>query len=141
MNSSQPELNDNLTKILYKRGRSTQDGTDKEAKHAKQSGHWLNPTSTSSRYTALLEEESEEQQKAGNENTQKPPPVYITDVTNISPLMQLLEQIAIQQYEAIALAHNQVKVQPKTSESYRIIIKALTEKLAHFHTYKLKEYR
>jgi hypothetical protein len=95
MNSSQP---DNWTTVSYKRRRSTQDRTDKEAKHGKQSEHWLNQTSTSNRYTALLEEESEDQQKAGNENTPKPPPIYITDITNISPLIQLLEQIAIQQY-------------------------------------------
>jgi hypothetical protein len=63
----------------------------------------------------------------------------MTDVTNISPLMQLLEQIAIQQYEVKALAHNQVKVQPTTSESYRIIIKDLAEKRTHFYTYKIKE--
>jgi hypothetical protein len=72
-------------------------------------------------------------------NTPKPPPIYINDVTNISPLIQLLKQIAIQQYEVKALAHNQVKVQLKTSESYRIIMKALTEKGTHFHKYKLKE--
>jgi hypothetical protein len=65
----------------------------------------------------------------------------ITDITNISPLVQLLEQIALQQYEVKALPHNQFKVQPKTSESYRIIKKALTEKCTHFHTYKLKEER
>jgi hypothetical protein len=58
----------------------------------------------------------------------KPPPIYITNVTNISPFIQLLEQIAIQQYEVKALAHNQVKVQPKISESYRIIIKASAKK-------------
>jgi hypothetical protein len=40
----------------------------------------------------------------------------------------LLEQIAKQQYEIKALADNQVKVQPKTYESYRTIIKALAEK-------------
>jgi hypothetical protein len=55
------------------------------------------------------------------------------------PLIQLLEHIAIQQYEVKALAHNQVKPQPKTSESYRIIIKALAEKRMKFHRYKLKE--
>jgi hypothetical protein len=44
--------------------------------------------------------------------------IYITDVQNISPLIQLLEQRAKQQYEIKALAHSQVKVQPKTSESY-----------------------
>jgi hypothetical protein len=43
-------------------------------------------------YTALLEEESEDQQhKAGPENKPKSPPIYTTDVKNISPIIQLLE--------------------------------------------------
>jgi DNA-binding protein H-NS len=58
----------------------------------------------------------------------KLPPIYITDIKIISPLIQLLEQIEKQQYEIKALADNQVKVQPKTSESYRVIIKALAKK-------------
>jgi hypothetical protein len=63
MNSSQPELNnDSWTKVSYKRRRSTQEGTEREAKHAKESEHWLNQTSASNRYTALLEQESECQQ-------------------------------------------------------------------------------
>jgi hypothetical protein len=65
----------------------------------------------------------------------------ITYIKNISSLIQLLEQIAKQQYDIKALPDNQVKVQPKTSESYRTIIKALTEKRKEFHTYKLKERR
>jgi hypothetical protein len=122
---SQPELNDNWTKVSYKRGRTTQEETERGAKHAKESEHWLNQTSTYNRYTALLEEGSEDQQeKDGPENTPKPPPIYITDVKNISTLIQLLEQIATQQYEIKAPADNQVEVQPKTSESYRTIIKA-----------------
>jgi hypothetical protein len=113
---------------------------ERDAKHAKESEHWLNQTSTSNRYTALLEEESEDQQqKAGLENTPKPPPIYITDVQNISPLIQLLEQIAKQQYKIKALADFQVKVQTKASKSYRIIIKSLAEKHTGFHTYKLEE--
>jgi hypothetical protein len=51
----------------------------------------------------------------------------------------MLELIAKQQYEVKALADNQVKVQPKIFESYRIIIKALAEKRTQFHTYKLKD--
>jgi hypothetical protein len=80
-------------------------------------------------------------QRAGPENTPRPPPNYITDVTNSSPLIQLLEQMAVQPYEVKALAHNQVKVQPKISESYQTIIKALAEKRKQFRTYKLKEER
>jgi hypothetical protein len=59
----------------------------------------------------------------------------------MSPLIQLLEQIVFQQYEVKAVAQNQVKVQPKTSDSYRIITKALAEKRTQFHTYKVKEER
>jgi hypothetical protein len=93
--SSQSELNSNWTKVSYKRDRSTQKETEREAKHTRESKHWLNQTSTSNRYTALQEEKSEaQQQKAGPENMTKPPPIYITDIKNISPLIELLEQIA-----------------------------------------------
>jgi phosphoenolpyruvate carboxylase len=83
--------------------------------------------------------------KAKNNSTEpvlrKPLPIYIADVKNISSLTQLLEEIAKKQEEIKALTDNQVKVQPKTSESYRIIIKALDKKRTEFHAYKLKEER
>jgi hypothetical protein len=55
LNSSQPQLNDNWTKVSYKRVRSAQEGSEREAKHAKESQHWL------SRYTALEEESADQQ--------------------------------------------------------------------------------
>jgi hypothetical protein len=63
----------------------------------------------------------------------KLPQIYLTDVKNISPLLQLLEQIAKQQYEIKVLTDNQVKVQPKPSETYRSIMKALAEKHGILH--------
>jgi hypothetical protein len=63
MYSSQPELNDNWTKVSHKSSRSIQEETEIEDKHAKESEHWLNQTSTSNHYTAQLEEESEDQQR------------------------------------------------------------------------------
>jgi predicted transcriptional regulator len=69
----------------------------------------------------------------------EPPPIYITGIKNISPLIELLEQIAKQQYETQALQDDQVKVQPKAFESYRTITKALAKKCTEFHNYKLKE--
>jgi hypothetical protein len=77
---SHQELN-NWTKVTYKRARSTQDETERETKRTKESVHGLNQSSTSNRYTALLEEESEEQQhKTGPNNMPKPPPIYITQL-------------------------------------------------------------
>jgi hypothetical protein len=47
----------------------------------------------------------------------KPPPICVTDIKNLLPHIQQLQQIAKQYYEIKALADDQVKVQPKTSES------------------------
>jgi hypothetical protein len=44
-------------------------------------------------------------------------------------------------YEIKALAQNQVKVQPKSSDCYRIITKALIDRNTPFHTNKPKEER
>jgi hypothetical protein len=139
---SQPEIIKNWTKLLYKRSRSAQDRNKIKTKHSKESEHYLNQTSTSNRYTALLEEESEDQQhKTSLENTRKPPVVYKVGVKNISLLIQLLQQIEIQQYETEAFPDSQAEVQLKTSEWYRKIVKALAEKSTEFRTYKLKEER
>jgi hypothetical protein len=90
-------IKEHWTKVLYKRGRSTQEETERENTHTKESEHWLNKSSTSNRCTALQEEEREaQQQMAGPENMPKTPPIYVIDVTNISPLIQLFEQIAEQ---------------------------------------------
>jgi hypothetical protein len=44
MDLSQPDLNDNWTKVSYKIGRSTQEENEREAKHANESDHWLYQT-------------------------------------------------------------------------------------------------
>jgi hypothetical protein len=71
----------------------------------------------------------------------KPSPIYVTGVQNISPMIQLLEQIAKEQYEIKALADNRVKVQLRIAECYSTIVKALAERRTEFHTHKLKEER
>jgi hypothetical protein len=107
MNSSQPELNG--LKYRTEEASSTQEETEREAKQTKKA----NTGSTKRPLPALLDEESEDkQQRAGPGNMPKPPPIYRTDDKNISLLVQLLEQIAKQQYEDKTLAHTQVKIQP-----------------------------
>jgi hypothetical protein len=65
---------------------------------------------------AVLQEESEGQQKTSHSSTPKLPPIYVTGIQNISPMIQLFEQTAKEQYEIKALASNKVKVQSKNSE-------------------------
>jgi hypothetical protein len=112
----------------------------REAKQTKENNHWLHPTTIYNQYTALQEEEHEHQQQHnGSGNKPKPPPVYASDVTTISPLIQPLGQIAKRQYELKALPNNQIKIQPQTLDSYRTISKAVAETRTEFHTLRPKE--
>lgn len=61
--------------------------------------------------------------------------------SNIKPLTDTLKTIASNEYEIKTLANGQVKILPKTSEKYTLIVKALIEKNAEFHTYQLQENR
>jgi hypothetical protein len=86
------EPNDTWTKVSYKRSRPTHgEGIQREDKHLEESEYWLHPTPTSNNYTALLEEGNDrQQQKVDPVNTPKPPPIYVSGVIAISPLLQLL---------------------------------------------------
>jgi hypothetical protein len=57
---------------------------------------------------AVLQEESKEQQKTNHWGTPKSPPISVTGIQNISPMIQLFEQIAEKQYEIKAFEDNQV---------------------------------
>jgi hypothetical protein len=71
----------------------------------------------------------------------KPPPIYVSDITTISPLIRLLEQTLPNQYELKTLFYNLIKIQPETSEAYRTIIKFLADTKTEFHTYRPREER
>jgi hypothetical protein len=74
-----------------------------EAEH--HSEYSLNQPASSNRFAVLQEEESREgQQTASHSSTPKAPPIHVTTVQNISPLIQLLEEIASEQYEINVLA-------------------------------------
>jgi hypothetical protein len=90
----------------------------RNAKHIKEDGHWLHPTTTYNCYTALSDDENiDHLQKAATDSTPKPPPIFVSDVITIPPLLQLLDKIVKQPYEIKALAGNQVRIQPKTLDS------------------------
>ena len=64
----------------------------------------------------------------------KPPPIFISGVANIKPLIELLNVIAPNKYLVKTLPNGQVWVQPTESPIYTTIIKALMEKNTEFHT-------
>lgn len=82
--------------------------------------------------------------KSSNQSSQetrepKPPPIFITGVKNIKPLIELLQEIAENKYAIKTLSNDQVKVQPTEAATYTTIIKALMDRNTEFHTYKPKK--
>jgi hypothetical protein len=73
--------------------------------------------------------------------TQEPPPIYVTGVQNISPMIQLLEQTAKEQYGIEALPDNHIEFQSKTSACYDTNVKSLAQRCTEFHNYTLTEGR
>ena len=71
----------------------------------------------------------------------KPPPIYISMVENVQPLISLLTETAENDFEIKILKDKEVKIQTKTEEKYKLITKALIEKNTEFHTYKPKKDR
>jgi hypothetical protein len=45
-------------------------------------------------FAVLQEEESKGQQRTGHSSTSESPPIYVTGVRNMSPVTELLQQIA-----------------------------------------------
>jgi hypothetical protein len=81
-------------------------------------------------------------QDSPNQSTDpKPPPIFISGVVNIKPLIELLNALAPNKYLVKTLSDYQVRVQPTESRVYTAIIKALLEKNTKFHTYKPRQHR
>jgi hypothetical protein len=92
--------------------------------------YWLGGTTpTTNRFTSLSEEHMEEEDKQSTEP--KPPPIFISGVTNIKPLIELLNTIAKDKYLVKTLYTDQVRVQPTESSVYTTIVKALTYLLTY----------
>ena len=118
-----------------KRNRNSEETGDRLTQNKKQA-YWLDqPTPTHNRYENLPTEEMETT-TANTNKEPKPPPIYVTDVKHIQPLIQLLNELAKDSYITKTIRHDQVKIQPLKSEVYSTILKALMEKNTEFHTYK-----
>jgi hypothetical protein len=102
--------------------------------------YWLGEAlTTTNRFSTLMEESSEETPAQNIE--QKPPPIFISRVVNIKPLIELLNVIAPDKYTVKTLSNEQVRVQPTEISIYTAIIKALIDKNTEFHTYKPRQDR
>lgn len=140
---TQNPSNDNWTTVENKKKRPRGSPDNRSYKQTKLNDYWLNPTTTN-RFEMLDNEQSADINQDVNTNQNRenrPPPIFIQGVKNISPLTNLLQTICKDNYEIKVLNNDQVKVQPKNTEAYTSITKALIDKKTEFHTYKIKEER
>ncbi|KAJ8708360.1 hypothetical protein PYW07_010485 [Mythimna separata] len=127
-----------------KRLLSSPDSMKGPSKQSKLNTYWLSqtqPVPTSNRFALL---ENDESQKSNHEQVEKPikpPPIFVDKVENIQPLISLLNEHVRDNYELKVLKNDQVKIQPKTSEAYRDIVKQLEIKNTEFYTYRPKQDR
>jgi len=128
------------TKVEYKkRPRDTPENHMKTTTQPTLNDYWLNqpPPSNNNKFTVLMDAGMEEQTST-QQTTPRAPPIFVAGVQNIQPLKELLVTIAREKFEFKVLQDNQVKIQPKSSDKYTTIIKALAEKRTEFHTYQQK---
>ncbi|GAB0087437.1 uncharacterized protein DMENIID0001_017390 [Sergentomyia squamirostris] len=70
-----------------------------------------------------------------------PPPIFVHNVEQIQPLYTLLDEMAPNDYILKPFVNNQVKIQLKTIDLYRSVLKALQEKGTQLHSYQIKSER
>ncbi|GAB0086549.1 hypothetical protein DMENIID0001_006350 [Sergentomyia squamirostris] len=70
-----------------------------------------------------------------------PPPIFVHNVEQIQPLYTLLDEMAPNGYILKPFVNNQVKIQLKTIDLYRSVLKALQEKGTQLHSYQIKSER
>lgn len=117
-------------------------------KQSKLDTYWLSqpsPITTSNSFAVLEDEQPTGQIKNTNitptVKQNKPPPIFVDKVSNIQPLIELLEEHAHDNYDLKILQNEQVKIQPKTAETYTVVVKELENKNTEFYTYKPKQDR
>lgn len=114
-------------------------------KQTTQNTYWLgNETvfnTNNNIYSALDTNEDITENEPVIEYIPKPPPIFVDKVENIQPLYSLLKDTIKDDFTLKILRENQVKILPKSQESYSKIVKQLESKHTEFFTYKPKEER
>lgn len=100
--------------------------------------YWLNkPVVQNNRYEALMDEETDDTE---SQNTpQKPPPITIYGVNNITPLHDLLQKMIGRDYIIKANGADRIKLQLLKPEHYKPVIESLDKNQTEYHTYQIKQ--
>lgn len=133
---------DQWTKVPQRKRQRESPETNKAQKQKKLDAYWLSqPTPTSNSFSELDADTQDENSQKSLEKPAKAPPLYVDRVSNIQPLIKMLDEIAGDNYEVKILRNEQVRIQPKTTELYTKIVRNLQDKNTEFYTYRPKQDR
>ena len=108
-----------------------------QTKQAKLDNYWLS-INTENKFSTLEIQNDNEEQNNVTEKQEKPPPIFVDRVDNISPLIQLLNDCSKDSYELKVLSSNRVKIQAFNPEHFSVIVKKLDEINTELYTCKSK---
>lgn len=126
-----------------KRPRNSPDQTNQSKRQTTINDYWLktsNPIPTKNLYAQLNDKDDDAVESP--EATSKPikaPPIFVSGVENITPLKELLNIMAPNQYLLKILSNNQVKIQLTQSEKYLPIMDELKKRKTQCYTYQRKQ--
>jgi hypothetical protein len=125
-----------------KRNRASPDKPIQQAKQTKINDYyWLN-NNTSNRFRALSTEDDtngkEPSETLNHQPSPPPPPIFVSGVKTIMPLIELLNIVAKDDHSIKILPNDRVKIQMKTLATYDKVTKALQEKNTEYFTYQMK---
>ncbi|CAG4981216.1 unnamed protein product [Colias eurytheme] len=136
---------DNWKEVTRKKRPNSSPENNGAQKQTKLDSYWLShshQTPTTNRFSSLeVDNEQAENNNTPSNKTNKPPPIFVDKVENIQPLLKTLNEHVHDMFTLKVLTNNQVKIQPKDSETYRTIVHQLELRNTEFFTYKPKNER
>lgn len=101
---------------------------------------------TSNSFSVLADQSNDvddmEEENASNLKEPKTPPIFIPNVSNVKPCIDLINTLVPDNsYIFKCVNQNVIKISPSTSHVYRNIVHGLNAKKIQFHTYQLKQDR
>lgn len=134
----------NWTQVTGKKRPNSSPESNGTQKQTKLDTYWLSQRQaipTTNRFASLEGDNLETEQTTATDKINKPPPIFVDKVGNIQPLLNILNEHAHNMYNLKALNNDQVKIQPKDSDTFRTIVHQLELKNTEFYTYKPRHER
>ncbi|KAL7290456.1 hypothetical protein TKK_0016144 [Trichogramma kaykai] len=122
--------------------------SEKEATKRRQpllKDYWLNPVPIKNVDAILKQDSSEEKQDTPDDDqtttglkAPRPTAIFVSQVADISPLLETLDLIATNEYILKIINNNHVKITILNQEKYQKLIQELKDENTQFYTYQSK---